>query len=176
MNRAVAKYGGTAGAMPERQLIERYARLLDRNARRLSARTGHAVPAEDLWSAGDMGLIEAHRRFDAARDVIAHSGTISFDLPIRNTERAVGTMLGHQVTTLHGEHGLAPDAKVRSWQNRLDPLWGKIAGGCHINRDVPKMLTDAGLLIREIDTMYLPGPRPLTYNYWGRQAFEARPQ
>ena len=69
MNRAVAKYGGTAGAMPERQLIERYARLLDRNARRLSARTGHAVPAEDLWSAGAMGLIEAHRRFDAARDV-----------------------------------------------------------------------------------------------------------
>lgn len=66
------------------------------------------------------------------------------------------------------EHGIAPDAKVRGWQNRLDPLWGKIAGGCHINRDVPKMLTDAGLAIREIDTMYLPGPRPLTYNYWGR--------
>jgi RNA polymerase sigma factor for flagellar operon FliA len=58
-----------AGTTPERQLIERYARLLDRNARRLSARTGHAVPAEDLWSAGAMGLIEAHRRFDAARDV-----------------------------------------------------------------------------------------------------------
>jgi RNA polymerase sigma factor FliA len=69
MNRAVATYAGTAGATPERQLIERYARLLDRNARRLSARTGHAVPAEDLWSAGAMGLIEAHRRFDAARDV-----------------------------------------------------------------------------------------------------------
>lgn len=66
------------------------------------------------------------------------------------------------------EHGIAPDAGVRKWQNRLDPLWGKIAGGCHINRDVPKMLTDAGLEIREIDTMYLPGPRPLTFNYWGR--------
>jgi ubiquinone/menaquinone biosynthesis C-methylase UbiE len=66
------------------------------------------------------------------------------------------------------EHGMAPDASVRKWQNRLDPLWGKISGGCHINRDVPKMLTDAGLAIREIDTMYLPGPRPLTFNYWGR--------
>ena len=40
----------------------------------------------------DVPLIEA------ARDVIAHSGTITFDLPIRNTERAVGTMLGHHVT------------------------------------------------------------------------------
>lgn len=66
------------------------------------------------------------------------------------------------------EHGIAPDDKVRVWQNRLDPLWGKIAGGCHINRDVPKMLTDAGLAIRQIETMYLPGPRPLTFNYWGR--------
>jgi len=66
------------------------------------------------------------------------------------------------------EHGMAPDASVRKWQNRLDPLWGKISGGCHINRDVPKMLADAGLEIREIDTMYLPGPRPLTFNYWGR--------
>ncbi|MET0784624.1 MAG: glutamate synthase-related protein, partial [Leifsonia flava] len=43
---------------------------------------------------------------EAARDVIAHGGSISFDLPIRNTERAVGTMLGHHVTLAHGENGL----------------------------------------------------------------------
>lgn len=28
------------------------------------------------------------------------------ELPIRNTERAVGTMLGHEITKRHGEHGL----------------------------------------------------------------------
>ena len=38
--------------------------------------------------------------------MIAHSGTITFDLPIRNTERAVGTMLGHHVTLAHGENGM----------------------------------------------------------------------
>ncbi len=48
----------------------------------------------------DVPLIEA------ARDVIAHTGTITFDLPIRNTERAVGTMLGHHVTLAHGENGM----------------------------------------------------------------------
>jgi RNA polymerase sigma factor FliA len=69
MNRAVAKYGGGAGIDPERELLLRYGHLLDRTSRRLSARTGHAVAAEDLWSAGAMGLIEAHRRFDGARDV-----------------------------------------------------------------------------------------------------------
>ena len=67
MNRAL-RYG-TAGSDPERELVQRYAPLLDRCARRLSARTGRVVAAEDLWSAGALGLIEASRRFDAARDV-----------------------------------------------------------------------------------------------------------
>jgi len=31
---------------------------------------------------------------------------VTIDLPIQNTERAVGTMLGHEVTVRHGEHGL----------------------------------------------------------------------
>ena len=65
------------------------------------------------------------------------------------------------------EHGLAPDASVRKWQDRLNPVWGKIAGGCNINRNVPKLLEDAGLHLDEVETMYLPGFRPLTFNYWG---------
>jgi RNA polymerase sigma factor for flagellar operon FliA len=67
MNRAL-RYG-TAGTDRERELVQRYAPLLDRCARRLSARTGRAVLPDDLWSAGAMGLIEASRRFDSARDV-----------------------------------------------------------------------------------------------------------
>ena len=34
------------------------------------------------------------------------AGTVAIDLPIRNTERAVGTMLGHEITMRHGEQGL----------------------------------------------------------------------
>jgi glutamate synthase (NADPH) large chain len=49
---------------------------------------------------------------EAARDVIAHSGTMTFDLPIRNTERAVGTMLGHHVTVVHGENGMPSGSLV----------------------------------------------------------------
>ncbi len=69
MNRAVAKYGGASRDAPERELLKRHAVMLDRMARRLSARTGHAVASEDLWAAGAMGLIEASRRFDPSRDV-----------------------------------------------------------------------------------------------------------
>ena len=38
--------------------------------------------------------------------VLEHGGQVRIALPIRNTERAVGTMLGHEVTLRHGENGL----------------------------------------------------------------------
>ena len=65
------------------------------------------------------------------------------------------------------EHGLAPDASVRRWQVRLNPVWSKVGGGCHLNRDIPGLLKEAGLHSADIQSMYLRGPRPLTYNYWG---------
>jgi RNA polymerase sigma factor for flagellar operon FliA len=71
MNRAVARYGEQQAGAPgtERELLARHGPMLHRLARRIAARTGHAVQAEDLWSAGALGLLEAARRFDAARDV-----------------------------------------------------------------------------------------------------------
>jgi RNA polymerase sigma factor for flagellar operon FliA len=66
MNPAHARY---RQADPERELVRRHAGLLDRCARRLAARSGYAVSADDLWSAGALGLLEAARRFDPTRDV-----------------------------------------------------------------------------------------------------------
>jgi len=66
MRPAHARYGQPD---PEAELVQRHATLLDRCARRLSARTGHAIAPEDLWSAGALGLLEAARRFDGSRDV-----------------------------------------------------------------------------------------------------------
>ena len=66
------------------------------------------------------------------------------------------------------EHGLAPDKKISKWQNRIDPFWGKIAGGCHLNRDIQKLVTDAGFSFESLDKMYLPNtPKFAGYNYWG---------
>ena len=68
---------------------------------------------------------------------------------------------------LFAEHGRAPDASVRRWQDRLTPIWKRIGGGCHLNRDIPKLLEQGGFAIDRLETMYLPGPRPMTFNYWG---------
>ena len=66
------------------------------------------------------------------------------------------------------EHGKAPDVNVHKWQNRLDGVWGKIAGGCHLNRDIPEILTAGGFLLDNMEEMYLPGsPRFASFNYWG---------
>jgi ubiquinone/menaquinone biosynthesis C-methylase UbiE len=65
------------------------------------------------------------------------------------------------------EHGRAPEASVRRWQDRLTPAWAKLAGGCHLNRDIPALLVQAGFRSADLQQMYLPGPRPLAYNYWG---------
>ncbi len=69
------------------------------------------------------------------------------------------------------EHGLAPEPGVVTWQRRLDPVQRRLAGGCHLSRDIPALVRGAGLRIVELRAEYLPGPRvsrPWTYGYLGR--------
>ena len=66
------------------------------------------------------------------------------------------------------EHGKAPDAGVRKWQDRINPFWQRIAGGCNLNRDIPALLGAGGFKVDEMDQMYLPkSPRFASFNYWG---------
>jgi ubiquinone/menaquinone biosynthesis C-methylase UbiE len=65
------------------------------------------------------------------------------------------------------EHGRAPEDVVRRWQERINPWWQRIAGGCHLDRDIPALLTRAGLTPLDMQAGYIKGPRPFTYNYWG---------
>jgi ubiquinone/menaquinone biosynthesis C-methylase UbiE len=65
------------------------------------------------------------------------------------------------------EHGAAPDARVRRWQDRLNPLWKRLGGGCNLNRTIPALIEAGGFRIKRLDTMYIPGWRPASFNYWG---------
>lgn len=65
------------------------------------------------------------------------------------------------------EHGRSPDPAVARWQDRIQPCWTPLAGGCHLDRDVPALLRDAGLLAK-LEQGYISGPRVLAYNYWGQ--------
>lgn len=68
------------------------------------------------------------------------------------------------------EHGLAPDEKVRRTQQRFDPFWKQIAGGCHMTRKIPELIEAGGFRILQLESMYIPGWKPLSFNYWGTGA------
>jgi SAM-dependent methyltransferase len=55
------------------------------------------------------------------------------------------------------EHGLAPDPGVVKWQNRLNGVWGKIGGGCNLNRQPDILIDKAGFQIDKIDRHYAKG-------------------
>lgn len=68
---------------------------------------------------------------------------------------------------LVSEHGLAPDRGPRAWQRRLDPVWSRLGGGCHLDRPMRELIERAGFDVSSLSEMYLPGPRWLNYHYWG---------
>lgn len=66
------------------------------------------------------------------------------------------------------EHGRAPEPEVARMQDRLTPYWKRIAGGCHLNRDIPALIANAGFELDELETMYMPRtPRALGHSFWG---------
>ena len=68
---------------------------------------------------------------------------------------------------LFSEHGKSPDANVLKWQTRLQPYWRQVAGGCLLDRDIPALLEEAGFQ-PDVQSLYLPGPKILSYHYWGK--------
>jgi hypothetical protein len=67
---------------------------------------------------------------------------------------------------------MASDPRVQRWQRRIEPFWCPLAGGCHLTRPVTASIEAAGLVIEQVETMYLPGaPRAFGWCEWG----EARP-
>jgi ubiquinone/menaquinone biosynthesis C-methylase UbiE len=65
------------------------------------------------------------------------------------------------------EHGIAPESNVRAWQNRINPPWTAVAGGCNLNRKIDDLISAAGFHIFQLHTSYLPGPRMFTFTYRG---------
>ena len=66
------------------------------------------------------------------------------------------------------EHGEAPDANVAKWQNRVNPIWKVLFGGCNLNRNIVDIIDSNGFRLDDVDQMYLPGtPRVAGFNIWG---------
>lgn len=71
-------------------------------------------------------------------------------------------------TALFLEHGRAPDADVAKWQDRIEPVWKRMAGGCHLTRPIGSAFRGAGFEVEPIGQGYLPkAPKFAMWNEWG---------
>ncbi len=66
------------------------------------------------------------------------------------------------------EHGRAPDAGVARWQERVEPVWKPLAGGCHLTRPIGASLRGAGFAVEPLGHAYLEKtPKVLGWMEWG---------
>ncbi len=66
------------------------------------------------------------------------------------------------------EHGKAPDPAAANWQNRIEPVWKHIAGGCHLTRPVTGAISNAGFVCDAPHGHYMKRtPKWLGWVEWG---------
>lgn len=68
---------------------------------------------------------------------------------------------------LFAEHGLAPEAGVQRWQRRIEPIWKRLAGGCHLTRPVREAIAGAGFRLGATDARYMPTAKAFGWVEWG---------
>ena len=61
------------------------------------------------------------------------------------------------------EHGLSPDAPVARWQRRLEPVQRRLVDGCHLTRDSPTLVEQAGFVVELNEQRYMRGPKPWSW-------------
>ena len=125
-------------------------------ATRLAAGRIAAAPVPVRVIGVDGARVEADdRRFDAALSTMTLC-----------TIPDVGTALGELRRVLKpdarfhfAEHGRAPTDDVARTQDRFNGMQMRVAGGCHLNRDIPALVAGAGFEIVELRNFYLKGPK-----------------
>lgn len=128
-------------------------------------REASGVPVERSGLDGQH-LAEPDDSFDCALVTFSLCTIPDADLALREVRRVLRA--GGELHFL--EHGLSPDPRVQDWQRRLEPLQRRVAGGCHLTRDVPALVRGAGFDIAWLEQDYAPGPkvsRPWTYGSMG---------
>ncbi|WP_138512583.1 class I SAM-dependent methyltransferase [Maricaulis alexandrii] len=120
--------------------------------------------AHELLDAGG----EALPLDDASVDTIVLTYTLCSIPDAEQAMREMRRVLKPEGQLLFCEHGRAPDPGVVRWQERIEPVWKRIAGGCHLARPMDRLIVGGGFAIREMEAEYMPGsPRFSGFDYIG---------
>ena len=104
---------------------------------------------------------------DSSVDTVLVTYTLCTIADVDRTLQEMARVLKPEGHMLFCEHGAAPTARVRRWQDLINPVWKRLGGGCHLNREIPKLIEQGGFRIEKLEARYIPGWRPASYNYWG---------
>jgi len=104
---------------------------------------------------------------DNAADTVVMTYTMCTIPDVQSALQEIRRVLKPGGKLLFCEHGEAPDENIRRWQQRMNPLWNKLGGGCNLNRPIPRLLDESGLISEDMQSMYIPGWKPACFNYWG---------
>jgi len=137
-------------------------------APRLLAMSRHAASRLSLSVTFIEGSAEMIPLEDHSVDTVVTTWTLCTIPAVSQALREIRRVLRPSGQLLFVEHGLAPDANVRKWQDWLTPAWKRIGGGCHLNRPIRRIIEDAGFGITQLETGYMKGPKPMTFLYEGR--------
>jgi len=102
------------------------------------------------------GYAESLPFADAAFDTVLTTFTLCSVRDPQAVLREMRRVLAPGGTILFLEHGAAPDAAPARWQQRVEPVWKRIAGGCHLTRPVAQAFADQGFRVDRTDSRYLP--------------------
>lgn len=133
--------------------------------RKLAGKNLQRSPIEVKWIALPAGEIPLE---DESADTVLLTYTLCTIPDWRAALQQLRRVLKPEGKLIFCEHGAAPDEATRRWQGRLNPVWKKIAGGCHLDRPIPEFIEAGGFRITEMESAYLRGvPRIAGFNYWG---------
>jgi ubiquinone/menaquinone biosynthesis C-methylase UbiE len=98
-----------------------------------------------------------HLPFETASfDTVVSTFTLCSIRDVTHALQEIRRVLRPAGQLLYLEHGRAPDPAVARWQDRLNPAWMPLAGGCHLNRPTRVLIEEAGLVAGPVRTYYLP--------------------
>lgn len=105
---------------------------------------------------------------DSSVDTVVSTFTLCTIPGVGEAIRGIRRVLKPSGTLIFFEHGLSPDAKVQRWQRRCEPINRRVFEGCHLTRDIPSLLEQAGFNIEQMQTAYLVQfPKAWTHCWWG---------
>lgn len=116
---------------------------------RIAARTACSGPLVPRWINRSVEELPLE---SASMDTIVTTFTLCSVASPEEGLRQMYRVLKPGGTLIFCEHGAAPDRAVRRWQDRLTPLWKRLVGGCHLNRDVSGLLTRNGFRLTALET------------------------